>query len=89
MKNGHLNKMDNPMFVDEKNVLMIHHDEEEDYDDYRTPDTSRIETSFIDPKDDTEATSTIRLKQKPKRDKIVSLYKYLGMTGDPSLADLD
>ena len=65
------------------------HQDEKDYDDYGTPDTSRVdETSFTVP-DATEATSTLRLRQKVKRDKIVSLYRYLSMTGDPSLADLD
>ena len=63
MKNGHLNKMDNPMFADEENILMIHQDEEEDYYDYRTPDTSRIETSFIESTEATEATSTLSLSQ--------------------------
>ena len=67
---------------------MVHQDEE-DYDDYGRPDTSRVdETSFTVP-DSTEATSTLRLRQKVKRDKIVSLYRYLSMTGGPSLADLD
>ena len=40
-------------------------------------------------RDNTEATSTIRLRQKLKRDKIVSLYRYLDVTGDLGLADLD
>ena len=48
--------MDNPTFVDEEDILMLHQDEE-DYDDYRTPDTSRIdETSFM-VSDTTEPTS--------------------------------
>ena len=71
--------MDNPTFADEENIPLVNQDEE-DYDDYRTPDTSRVETSFIEP-DTTEATSTLRLRQKLKRDKMVSLYRYL--------ADLD
>ena len=57
--------------------------------DYRTPDTSRAdETSFIEP-DATEATSTLSLRQKLKQDKIVSLYRYLDVTGGPGLADLN
>ena len=41
-------------------------------DDYNTPDTSRVdETSFTVP-DATEATLTLRLRQRLKRDKIVS-----------------
>ena len=51
------------MFADEENILMIHQDEEEDYYDYRTPDTSRIETSFIESTEATEATSTLSLSQ--------------------------
>ena len=59
--------MDNPMFVDEENTPMIYQDE--DYDDYNIPTTSRIdETSFTVPAN-TEATSTLRLLQKVKRDK--------------------
>ena len=57
-------KMDNPMFVDEDTIPMV--DQDEDYDDYKTTDTSRVdETSFIEP-DTTEATSTSRLRQKVK-----------------------
>ena len=68
--------MDNPTFVDEENIPMIHQDEE-DYDDYRTPDTSRIdETSFIEPADTTEPTPTLQLRQKVKRDKFITLYKH-------------
>ena len=81
--------MVNSTFVDEEDIPMVHQDEE-DYDDYNTPNTGRIddETSFTIP-DTTEATSTLRLKQKLKRDKIVSRYRYLKVTGDADLADLD
>ena len=41
---------------------MVHQDE--DYDDYNAPNTSRVdETSFIEP-DTPEATSTLRLRKK-------------------------
>ena len=33
--------MDNPTFVDEEDIPMVHKDD--DYDDYMTPDTSRME----------------------------------------------
>ena len=80
--------MNNPTFVDKEDIPMVHQGEE-NYDDYNTPDTSRVdETSFIEP-DATEATSTLRLRQKLKRDKTVSLYRYLDVTGDPGLADID
>ena len=57
--------MDNPVFVSEEDIPMVHRDD--DYDNYVTLDTSRIddETSFIEP-DTTEATSTLRLRQKVK-----------------------
>ena len=50
------------MFVDEETISMVH--QNEDYDEYNTPNTSRIEeTSFTEP-DTTEATSTLQLRQK-------------------------
>ena len=57
------NKTENPTFVNEEEIPLINQDE--DYDDYRTPDTSRVDTSFIDP-DTIEVTSTLRLRQKVK-----------------------
>ena len=56
--------MDNPTFVNEEDIPMVHQDD--DYDDHNTP-TSRVdETSFTVP-DTTEATSTLCLRQKVKR----------------------
>ena len=78
--------MDNPRFVDEETIPLV---QDEDYDDYNTPDTSRVdETSFTEP-DTTEATSTLQLRQKVKRDKITALYRHLNVTGNPSLADIN
>ena len=79
--------MDNIAFIDEEYIPMVHQDDE-DYDNYRTPDTSRIETSFIEP-DTTELTSTLRLRQKVKRDKINAFYRHLDVPGNPDLIDLD
>ena len=80
------NEIDNPKFVDEETIPLV---QEEDYDDYNTPDTSRIdETSFTEP-DTTEATSTLQLRQKKKQDKIIALYRHLNVTGEPGLADSD
>ena len=77
--------MNNPVFVDKENILLV---QDEDYDDYRTPDTSRVdETSFTVP-DTTEATSTLRLRQKIKRDKLTALYRHLNVTGKIDLIDL-
>ena len=57
------NKMDNLTFIDEEEIPLIQQDE----DDYRTSDTSRInEASFMVP-DATEATSTLRLRQEVTR----------------------
>ena len=79
--------MDNPTFVNEEDISMVHQDE--DYDNYRIPDTSRIdETSFIEP-GTTEATSTLQLREKLKQNKITALYGHLNVTSDPSLADID
>ena len=64
--------MDNPRIIDEETIPLA---QDEDYeDDYKAPDTSWVETSFIEP-DATEATSTLRLRQILKRDKVVSLYR--------------
>ena len=79
--------MDNPTFIDEENIPLVH--QNEDYDDYRTPNTSRIdEPLFMVPNTQEEATSTLSLGQKLKRDKIVSLYRYLDVTGDPGLVSV-
>ena len=79
--------MDNSTFVNEEDIPMVHQDE--DYDNYRTPDTSRIdETSFIEP-GTTEATSTLQLRQKIKQNKITALYGHLNVTAEPGLADID
>ena len=78
--------MDNPRFVDEETIPLV---QDEDHDDYKTPDTSRVdETSFTE-LDATEATSTLQLRQKVKRDKITALYRHLNVTGAPHFADID
>ena len=57
--------MNNLRFINEETIPLVHQDEE--YDEYNTLNTSRIEqTSFIEP-DATEATSTLQLKQTVKR----------------------
>ena len=79
--------MDNPVFFDEEDIPVVH--QNEDYDDCNTPNTSRIdETSFIEP-DTTEATSTLRLRQKVKQDKIIVLYRRLNVVGNLDLINLD
>ena len=79
--------MDNTIFFDEETIPLVHQDE--DYDYYITPNTSRVhETSFTEP-DSTKATSTLQLRQKVKRDIITALYRHLYVTGDSGLADID
>ena len=56
--------MDNPNFVDEEDIPLINQDE--DYDDYKTPDTSRIDETSFTLTDTTKATSMLRLRQKLK-----------------------
>ena len=74
--------MDNPRFVDDETIPLV---QDEDYDDYNTPNTSRVdETSFTE-HDPTKATSTLQLRQNVKRDKITAM----NLTGDPGLADMD
>ena len=78
--------MDNPRFIDEEDITLV---QEEDYDDYKTPDTSRVDgPSFIKP-DATEATSKLQLRLKLKRVEITALYRHLNVTADPCLADID
>ena len=79
--------MDNPTFVDEGDIPMVHQDD--DYDNYNTPYTGRVgETSFMKP-GTTEATSTLRPRQKVKRDKLTALYRHLNVTCNLDLIDLD
>ena len=78
--------MENPSFIDEEDIPMVHQDD--DYDDYNTPNASRVDdTSFIEP-DTSKATST-QLRQEVKRDKLAALYRHLNVTGNPKLPDLD
>ena len=52
------NKMDNPVFVDEEDIPMVHQDED-DYDNYNTPNTSRMDETSFTVLDTTEATWTL------------------------------
>ena len=79
--------MDNSTFIDEEGIPLIYQDD--DYDNFRTPDSSRVDETLFTVPDTIEATSILRLRQKLKPYKIVSLYRYLSVTGDPGLSDLD
>ena len=60
IQDNHKRKVDtNPRFVDEETIPLV---QDKDYDDYNTPDTSRVDnTSFIEP-DATGATSAQQLR---------------------------
>ena len=74
--------MDNPRFVDEATIPLV----DKDYDNCDTPNTSRVvETSFTELAT-TKATSTLRLNQKVKRDKLAALYRHLNVTGNLDLS---
>ena len=79
-------KLDNPMFVDEETTPMF---QDEDYDNYGIPNTSRVDETSLTGPDTTEATSTLRLTQKVKRDKLAALYRHLNVTGNLDLINLD
>ena len=82
--------MNNLVFVDKENIPLVH-DEDINYDDYGTPNTTTVhETSFTMPgSTEKETTSTLRLKQKLKRDKLAALYRHLNVTGNLDLINLD
>ena len=78
--------MDNLAFVDENNIPLVQQDE--DYDDYNTPNTSRIDEASFTVPDATEVTSTLRLTQELKQDKLAALYRHLDATSNIDLIDL-
>ena len=78
--------MDNRRFVDEEIIPLV---QDEDYDNYGTPNTSRVgETSFTEPAT-TEATSNLQVNQKVKWYKLAALFRHLNVTGNLDLIDLD
>ena len=79
--------MDNSVFVDEEDISMVH--EDDDYDDYNTLNASRIDEASFTVSATTKATSTLRLTQKIKRDKLTALYRHLNVTGNLDLIDFD
>ena len=79
--------MDNPAFVDDQDIPMVSQDD--DYDDYNTPNRSRVDETSFTVSGTTEASSTLRLRQKVKGVKITVLYRQLNVTGDIDLIDLD
>ena len=61
--------MDHPVFVNEEDIAMVHQDDDDDdFNDYSAPNTSRLDETWFTVPDTTEATSILRLRQKVKRD---------------------
>ena len=63
------NKMNNPRFANDEIIPLV---QDEDYVDYNTGYRQDRLTSFAE-LDITEATSTLQLRQKVKRDKLTAL----------------
>ena len=76
--------MYNSRFVDEEDIPLV----DGNYDDYNAPNTSRVDETSYTELATTEPTSTLRLKQKVKRDKLAALYRHLSKTGNIDLIDL-
>ena len=77
--------MDNPRFFNEETIALV----DEDYDNYGTPNTSRVDETSLTGHDTREATSTLWLTQKVKQDKLAALYRHLNVTGNLDLFNLD
>ena len=91
IKQNLLNKTDNPG-TDENDIPLLHPDpDNDDLDDYKTPNTSRPdETPFTVPgSTGKKTTSTLRLRQKVKRDKLAALHRHLNVTSNLDLILLD
>ena len=77
--------MDNLRF--KENIIMTYQDD--DYDDYRTSDTSTIDEASFPVPATTEPTSTLQIRQKVKLDNITASYRHLNVVGNPGLVGLD
>ena len=82
--------MKNPTFFYPGDIpLLCDEDHDNDYDDYNKSNRSiRQDTMFTDP-DTKETTPNLRLRQKVKRDILAALCRYLNITCDPYLANIN
>ena len=80
--------MDNPAYTDDVDIEMDDIPPDDDDDIYNTPNTTRIDEEEETPILET-GTSTLRLKQQILRNKLDSLYHYLGTKGSLDLIDFD
>ena len=82
--------MKNPRFFYPGYIpLLCDEDRDNDYDDYNTSNRSiRQDTRFTDP-DTKETTPTLRLRQKVKRDILAALCRYLNITCNLYIANIN
>ena len=80
--------MDNPRFVGDENIPLVH-DKDIDYDDCNAPNTSRVDETSFTMLGSTEKETTLRLRQKVKRDKLAALYRHLNIAGNLDLINLE
>ena len=80
--------MDNPGYTDDVDIEMDDIPPDDDDDIYNTPNTTRIDEEEETPILET-GTSTLQLKQQILRNKLDSLYHYLGTKGSLDLIDFD
>ena len=80
--------MDNPRFVDDENISLVQ-DEDIDYDNYNTPNTSRVDKTSFTMLGSTGKETTLRLRQKVKQDKLTALCAHLKITDSLDLIHLD
>ena len=83
-----------PVFVNNESLPLVNHhakDCDNDYDDYNTPNTSRADerTVAMNESTDKQITSTLRLRENVKRNKLAGLYKHLNVTDDLDLVSLN
>ena len=83
--------MENTIFVGNENIPLVNHYDEDCYDYYSIPNTSRVEeTAFAIPESTNKrATSTLHPRQKVKQTRIAAMYRHLNVTSDLDLINLD
>lgn len=86
--------IENPIFVDGENISHQNDGYEDDYmsdyNRYKTSNTNIKETAFRTTSSiNKKLASTLRLRQKGKRQKLASLLRYLNVTNDLDMIDID
>ena len=83
--------MKNPIFFDDENIPLVIQNDEDDYDDYNTPNTTWAnKTTFkISNTKDKETKSTLLQRQKIKRNKAAALPYHLNIADNLDLINYD